>query len=309
MVYGIYRFRMGCEAVAANYEYYRIFYYVGKYRSISRAAKMLSSSQPNVTRAMNNLEAQLGCKLLVRSTKGIELTATGKQLYEHVSVAVEHIRTGEREISSAQALETGELFVAATEIALHRVLLPTLQQFRMRYPGIRIRVSNFSTPEAVAAVQKEQAELAVVSLADTALSGVSSILVTTYSECLTAGLFYKALAGKTSALRDLTEYPWVSLSRDTQTFRFYDKLFLQQGISFEPDIQAATVDQILPMVQRDLGLAFLPDFIARPSIADGTIIEVPLKDTIPDRSICIVYREKKALSAPAKELVRILQPE
>ena len=50
-----------------NYEYYRLFYYVCKYHSITRAANVLRMSQPNVTRALNRLEEQLGCKLLVRS--------------------------------------------------------------------------------------------------------------------------------------------------------------------------------------------------------------------------------------------------
>ena len=53
------------------YDYYRIFYYAAKYRSFTRAAEILLSSQPNVTRAMNNLEQELGCRLFVRSNRGI----------------------------------------------------------------------------------------------------------------------------------------------------------------------------------------------------------------------------------------------
>ena len=56
-----------------NYEYYRLFYYVCKYHSITRAANVLRMSQPNVTRALNRLEEQLGCKLLVRSTRGVTM--------------------------------------------------------------------------------------------------------------------------------------------------------------------------------------------------------------------------------------------
>ena len=46
-----------------TYDYYRIFYYVAKYKSFTHAAQILMSSQPNVTRSMNNLEKQLGVKL------------------------------------------------------------------------------------------------------------------------------------------------------------------------------------------------------------------------------------------------------
>ena len=48
-----------------NFEYYKIFYYVAKYHNFTKAAKVLESSQPNVTRAMNCLEQQMHSTLFV----------------------------------------------------------------------------------------------------------------------------------------------------------------------------------------------------------------------------------------------------
>ena len=48
-----------------TYDYYRIFYYAAKYKSFSQAATILMSNQPNVTRAIHNLESQLGCRLFI----------------------------------------------------------------------------------------------------------------------------------------------------------------------------------------------------------------------------------------------------
>ena len=73
----------------ANYDYYRIFYYVAQYKSFSRAAEILENNQPNITRCMNNLENELGCKLFVRTNRGVTLTPEGTRLYEHVAVAVD----------------------------------------------------------------------------------------------------------------------------------------------------------------------------------------------------------------------------
>ena len=70
-----------------NYEYYKVFYYVGKYRNLTKAAQALGSNQPNVTRVMKLLESELGCQLLVRSNKGIALTEKGALLHERVSSA------------------------------------------------------------------------------------------------------------------------------------------------------------------------------------------------------------------------------
>ena len=70
-----------------NFEYYKIFYYVAKYKNITRAAAALGSNQPNVTRVMKLLEEGLQCKLLGREARGIALTQEGERLYAHVEVA------------------------------------------------------------------------------------------------------------------------------------------------------------------------------------------------------------------------------
>ena len=57
-----------------SYDYYRIFYYVAKYKSFTGAAEALLNSQPNITRTMKKLEKELGCTLFVRQRHGIALT-------------------------------------------------------------------------------------------------------------------------------------------------------------------------------------------------------------------------------------------
>ena len=67
-----------------NFEYYKIFYYVARYHNFTKAAKVLGNSQPNVTRAMNCLEQQLGRILFVRTNRGVQLTRDGEQLYSYL---------------------------------------------------------------------------------------------------------------------------------------------------------------------------------------------------------------------------------
>ena len=67
-----------------NLEYYKIFYYVSKYNSISLAAEALSISQPAVSQAVKHLESDLSCALFVRTSKGVRLTKEGGLLAEYV---------------------------------------------------------------------------------------------------------------------------------------------------------------------------------------------------------------------------------
>ena len=131
-----------------TYDYYRIFYYAAKYKSFSQAATILMSNQPNVTRAIHNLESQLGCRLFIRSNRGAELTPEGERLYIHVLSAMEQFQAAEEELADSSGLSHGSVAIGASETALNIFLLDKLKSFHMTYPGIRLKLYNHSTPEA-----------------------------------------------------------------------------------------------------------------------------------------------------------------
>ena len=137
-----------------SYDYYRVFYYVAKLKSFTAAAQALMNNQPNITRMMKKLEEELGCTLFIRQRHGITLTPEGEKLYAHISVAMEHILSGEEEIAREKSLQGGVVTIAASEIALHCVLLPALKKYRKAYPGIRIRISNQTTPQALSELKR-----------------------------------------------------------------------------------------------------------------------------------------------------------
>ena len=134
-------------------DYYRIFEAVARHRSFTRAAEALVNSQPNLTRAVHNLEAELGCRLFLRSSRGVELTPEGEALYAHVTAAMEQLRAGEAELQRQRELRSGMVSIACSETALHAVLLQVLSRFHRENPAIRLRVSNQSAPEAIDALR------------------------------------------------------------------------------------------------------------------------------------------------------------
>ena len=115
-----------------TYDYYRIFYFVAQYHSFTKAAEILKNNQPNITRCMNNLESELGCKLFIRSHQGVTLTAEGEKVYERVAVAYEQLRTVEEELALERSLESGLITIGASETALRLMLLS-----RTSTPAIR----------------------------------------------------------------------------------------------------------------------------------------------------------------------------
>lgn len=140
-------------------DYYRIFYYVAKYKSFSKAARMLDNNQPNITRCMNILESELDCKLLNRSHKGITLTPEGNTLYSHVSIAMKQLEDAENAIIKSKSLSGGTICIGVSEIALRIFLLKKLEKFTELFPDVKIKLTNHSTNQAVNALKSRSGRL------------------------------------------------------------------------------------------------------------------------------------------------------
>lgn len=138
----------------SNFEYYKAFYYVAKYENLTKAASVLKTSQPAVTRTIHNLENNLGCRLFIRSKSGMKLTPEGRTFYEYVAAGCAQFFKGEEALGSLIGLENGTIYISATETALHCYLFQAMEDFNTRYPDVRFKVLNNSTRESVNARQR-----------------------------------------------------------------------------------------------------------------------------------------------------------
>ena len=132
-----------------SYDYYRVFYYVAKYKSFTGDCGSTAEQSAKHYPDHEKLEKELGCTLFVRQRHGIALTPEGEKLYAHISVAFEHISYGEQEIARDKSLQSGIVTIAASEIALHCILLPTLKNSATPIQASTFRILTHSTPQAM----------------------------------------------------------------------------------------------------------------------------------------------------------------
>lgn len=282
-----------------SYDYYRVFYHVAKYRNITQAAAVLQSNQPNVTRTIKKLENELGCVLFVRSHQGVQLTPEGEKLFSHVKIAFEHIEAGQEELASDKSLQCGTISIGASEIALHCLLLPILKEYRQLYPGIQIRVSNHVTQQAVTALKNGLVDIAVVTTPADIPESMSCTMIKSFQEVAVCGLAFELPAGRELSLLELSKYPLVCLGEHSKTYKFYSDLFLKHGIPFSLSVEAATADQILPLVMNDLGIGFVPETYLENGKNRDAVRVLKVKEEIPPRKICLIKRKGFPLSIAA----------
>ena len=276
-----------------DWEYYKIFYYVAKYQNFTKAARVLGNNQPNITHSMNRLESQLNCVLFIRSNRGVTLTPEGEMLYSRIASAAVQIQDAEEELS-------------ATETALNIYLSEKLRAFHNNFPGIRLRISNHSTPQAVQAVKNGEVDFAIVSTPAEIESGLKMVELKPFYEVLVGGRTFTALASQSLTLKELRSYPLISLSDESVTRSLYRQFFLDHGAVLKPDTEAATTDQMLTLVKSELGLAFVPEPMAKEALERGELVQLHLQEIIPTRSICLVYDRHRPLNTAARKFQQML---
>lgn len=287
-----------------SYDYYKVFYNVAKYKSFTRAAEVMYCNQPNLTRAIKTLERQLGCTLFERTNKGVTLTEDGKELYEHICIAFEHIQAGEEAVSAKHSMDSGIVSIGATEIALRCCLLPILSNYHRLYPGVRIKILNVSTPQALKIIDNQLVDIAVVTTPADIRNKLSITKLCNLQEVPVCGDSFD-IQGDVMLDR-LLKYPIISLGAGTSTFDFYFEEFLKRNCHFSPDIEAATADQIIPLVKYGLGIGFVPEQFLED---ENGIHKISLTKPLPPRQIILVKKKDHSLSLPAKELVNMINEE
>lgn len=286
-----------------GYDYYRIFYYVAKYGNVTQAARVLLNNQPNLTRAVKTLESELGCPLFIRSNRGMKLTSEGERLLRHIRIAIENIEAGEAEIIESRNLERGSVFVAASEVALHCVLLPVLKKYRSLYPRIKLKISNHSTPQAIDAIKNGFADIAVVTTPTLPSAMLDEITVRKFREVAVCSSAFSELWGRKVSFEELLSYPLISLGTQTKSYELYSDFFAGEGLRYQPETEAATADQIVPMVKADLGIGFVPEEFLE-GIEGVSVIET--ENPLPEREIRVVKRREQPLGIAAKEMEKLI---
>lgn len=102
--------------ISSNYDLYKVFYYVSKFKSLTKAAAELNVSQPAVSQSMKQLESNLGVKLTARTGHGIKLTPEGELIYPYIKKGCEAFALVDKALGTeTKEKEVQDCFVTGTQ--------------------------------------------------------------------------------------------------------------------------------------------------------------------------------------------------
>lgn len=289
-----------------NYEYYKIFYYVGKHKNLTRAAVELYSSQPAITRAIQNLESELGCRLFVRTKSGVEFTHEGQTLFNYVRIAHSQILKGEDEVSHSISTENGTIYIGTTVTALYGFLFDILDDFHFQHPNVKFKINTGSNNGTIEKLKTGIFDIAFVSTPCNTAKPLNTVKVKKFNDILIAGNNFSELKDKTINFSDIKNYPLVSLRHSLQLRQFLDDIFAEEGVVLSPDIEADSADLLVPMISHNFGLGFVPQDMAEDAINRGEVFKVNFEKDLPQRYICMVTDPHHPQTNVSRELYKFI---
>lgn len=293
------------KSMNVNSELYKVFFFVAKCKSVSRAAEQLFISQPAVSRSIKQLEDRLGCMLFFRTSRGVSLTKEGETLFTYVEMAFNFLFIGEKKISQIRNLNEGELSIGVGDSICKHYLMPYLKRFNTENPGINIHITNQKTFEIVNRLKEGKIDLGLVNLPlDDEMLRISKLM--DVHDCFVVGEKLKDLAQDKISLRSLIKHPIMLVEKGSNSRKYIEEYFQNNKMRIEPAFELGNFELLAQFAIINLGVACVIKEFFLQELETAQLFEISLKEGIPARSIGVASLKMVPLSSAAKEFIYLL---
>jgi len=240
-------------------ELLRRFVAVAETLSFSTAAARLKISQPSISRSIALLEQEMGVPLLKRNQRSVTLTGPGKVLIEEAPRLIAHADMLKR--VTQHATESNRLNLGLLTMALYRTVPNALREFKRRWPGVDLRITELSSVEQFQRLRDGTLDIGIVLLDSTIKHEMAMRIIERSRIQFVVPARSEWARKSTIALKELANAPFIVAGRSAAPW-FRNLLELRcREAGFVPNI-VHEMNQIFPslkLVSSGLGVALVPE--------------------------------------------------
>src|ERR1700704_1320962 len=291
----------------------RYFVAVAEEGSLTNAAKRrLHTAQPSLSRQIQDLELEVGVKLLERGARGIELTAAGRTFLDHARLALLQVEAAGDAARRAAQPEKAE-FVVGFLTGAEVVWLPeVLRILREEEPGIEITLSSQSSPDLASALMRGKVDVAFLRREAQAPGLAFKFLI---KEPLVAVLptRHRLAAQKEISPRDIAGEIYITPTRAAPVLKaVIDSYAAKSGITLRPEYDAENLSSAMSLVASTGGVTLLPLYAQ--NLLSPSVVIRPLQGQPPTIDLVMGYSKsntspllKRFLSRTDELVARVSQ--
>ncbi|MDX3906207.1 MAG: LysR family transcriptional regulator [Pigmentiphaga sp.] len=270
----------------------RQFEIVAEELNFRRAAERLHMSQPPLSVSIQNLEHEVGTRLLERSRHHVKLTPAGAVFLKEAQRTLRQARLCiERAQRAADGME-GLLRLSFVPSAALDLLPVLFKRFQREYPTVQLQLTAETTGRQVEALRRGTVDLALVV---TPLTHQKGLKVTTLREqrfVLAVPAEHALSQQKKVRMKDLAEEPFISFPASEGPGFVSALLNACQQAGFSPRVvqEAAQMQTVLTMVAGGLGVALVPAAMRTVHMPDVAFLDIADTRTPPGYTLAFVHQ-------------------
>ena len=282
------------------------FLAVATFGGFHRAAEALRISQPAVSARIRALEDSLGVKLFSRSRGGLMVSEAGRTFRPHAEQLLRMAALARQAVHESQPASNTPLQIAAA-LSISVYFLPdVLKRFQRAHPNVIISIRPGHSKEVLDMVLNEEAEIGLARSLQH--PEVETISLREDPLLLVAHPRRGPAHTQKAQLEKIATWPLIFYERGSSDWTLTHSLFRRAGLVPNVSLEVDSIETAKRMVERGLGLSFLPQLAVGREIRSRKLTTVKLLDAEPlQRSLDVIHPRRRPLRPEARTFLQTVR--
>jgi DNA-binding transcriptional LysR family regulator len=283
----------------------QLFIRVVETSSFSKAAAELGITQPTATKAIAATEERLGVRLLHRSTRGVTPTEVGALYYEKCKLIAHEIDEADNLATLLQSQVGGTLRISTSVAFGRRVVTPLVLRYMGLHPEVTI---DLAFDDRYVNLVEQGVDLAI-RMGRMADSSLGARYLGSNPWLMVAAPAYLRDRGVPHTTADLASHACLVYSsvQGDDRWSLTTPEGVEQAVPVRGPLRSNNLSAVLAAARAGLGLAVLPWYVARESVADGSVRQVLADHSLPAQEIHAVHTSPKLVPVKVTSFIAFLQ--
>lgn len=226
--------------------------------NLTEAAKALYTSQPGVSKAIIELEEELGIDIFTRHGKRIRgLTEPGQAVLRSVELIMQEIDGLKRIGKEFSAQDSGSFTIATTHTQARYALPKIVQAFMQRFPKVRLSLLQGNPRQIAEMVLKDQADLAIATEAIASVESLVTLPCYQWEHVLVVPPEHPLLKSNAITLEEIAAYPLITYDSAFAGRAKIDHAFALRNLKPDVLLEAIDADVIKTYVELGMGIGII----------------------------------------------------
>lgn len=287
-----------------NVKMLRYFVACVEHKTMHAAAAAIHISQPALSKAVSNLEADLGVRLLDRQPRGVVPTPYGETLFRYAKLINSELRRAVAEIDAMRGMTRGTIVVGVIP-TMCAIMASVAREVLANHPGLRLHLRVAFSTELTKMLGDGEVDIALIlPPQDGAPAGLTfDPLMRT--EPVIAVREGHPLAGRSGlSLRELATFPWAIPDYPASHREIVSRVFLRAGVS--PPATAVDISTVVffqSLIQQTDLVTIAPAALLNTFEGGGRLVALDIDFRFPLEEVGIAYRENTTLLPGARVVI------